>query len=165
MTYLYALNRPIIPAPKGENEIYQLYGFPGSYKTPQEYWREVGVFAFVNREAFAHIPFLRDHGGFWTNRGCRDAMEAAFETVVVRGLAKEIHSFDGCFNYRLVRGGSKLSLHSFGAAVDLNAVEMPLGSSKQFSTEFVKCFTELNFTWGGNYKQRKDPQHFSFGEY
>jgi len=79
------------------------------------------------------------------------------------GLFTELHTFDGCFNIRDVRGHpGELSAHSWGLAIDLNAAENPLGSESKFSDNFVMAFKDAGFRWGGDF-ERKDPQHFTLG--
>lgn len=73
-----------------------------------------------------------------------------------------VGSYDGCYNFRPVRGGTHLSLHSWGIAIDLNAASNPLGStdrSKQ-PPELVAAFKRHGFWWGADYHNRKDPMHF-----
>jgi hypothetical protein len=91
-----------------------------------------------------------------------------------------------CFNYRVIAGKTKLSLHASGLAVDLNPLYnpsitynrdgsenvAPAGSVKYAdrSSDFpykitsddlaYKLFTAHGFTWGGNWNSCKDYQHF-----
>lgn len=151
--------------PKGEEALLAFYGDPRGYKSPEIYWREHGAFAFVNKEAYSHIPTLRTHCGFWCHRKLKPIFEEIFAEIAALGLAHLITTFDGVYNHRLIRGGTRLSVHAFGGAIDLNTKELPLGSDKRLDDRIVGCFTSRGFTWGGDYKGRKDPMHFSFGEY
>lgn len=91
-----------------------------------------------------------------------------------------------CFNYRVVEGTSKLSRHAYGLAVDVNPLYNPYITYEKDGTEIVspaaaleyadrsarfaykideddlccKLFTSHGFTWGGNWNQSKDYQHF-----
>ncbi len=91
-----------------------------------------------------------------------------------------------CFNYRQVVGSSSLSKHALGLAIDINPLYNPYityngdGSAKvypQNAADYMdrteafphkidendlcyKLFTEHGFTWGGNWKNVKDYQHF-----
>lgn len=104
-------------------------------------------------------------------------LSQAFKNLIDRGFVKELKTWDGCYNFRPVRGYEAkyaaamkagnlmlaityLSLHSWGCALDLNASENKLGTTGKLSPGFVKCFTDAGFFWGGNYKGRKDPMHF-----
>lgn len=90
---------------------------------------------------------------------------AALNSVHDKGLGGQLKTFDGCFNIRMVRGTrSAFSAHSYGLAVDLNAALNPMGKvlHTTFTPEFVKCFTDQGFAWGGNFKSRRDPMHFSY---
>jgi hypothetical protein len=88
----------------------------------------------------------------------------ALRHVHERGLGKELLTFDGCFNIRMVRGSNThFSTHSYGLGLDINAKWNPMGPvlHTTWSKAFVKCFTEQGFDWGGDWNGRKDPMHFS----
>ena len=72
---------------------------------------------------------------------------------------------DWSYAYRDVRGvPGKLSNHSSGTALDLNATKHPLGKAGTFPAEKVPMIQALakkyGLAWGGDYKNRKDEQHF-----
>ncbi len=85
------------------------------------------------------------------------------------------------FNYRFVSGTTRLSLHAYGAAIDINPVQNPYVYGDYVSPEnglpyadrtqdFVgkidhddlcyRLFTARGWTWGGDWKYEKDYQHF-----
>mgnify|MGYP003303810940 FL=1 len=89
------------------------------------------------------------------------------------------------FNYRTTPGGTRLSAHSRGMAVDINPLYNPYVKvlsdrtivAPKAATEFVersgafpykidrddvccRLFLEHGFEWGGDYKSIKDYQHF-----
>lgn len=70
--------------------------------------------------------------------------------------------FGGGYNFRVMRGGSALSMHSWGCAVDFDPARNVFGSKK---INFVHCpavlhaFAHEDWTWGGEWK-RPDGQHF-----
>ena len=91
------------------------------------------------------------------------------------GLAAEFHELieplnvgsldDWGYCYRPIRGQTdKLSNHSSGTAIDLNASRHPLGQVGTFESGKVPMLRALahkyGLTWGGDYKSRKDEMHF-----
>lgn len=89
---------------------------------------------------------------------------AALKAIHEQNLGHELHTFDGCFNIRAVRGSASASTHAYGLGLDIYAKKnlMSYVLRTTFSKAFVKCFTDQNFNWGGNWKGRKDPMHFSY---
>lgn len=72
---------------------------------------------------------------------------------------------DWGYCYRMVRGTTdKLSNHSSGTAIDLNASQHPLGKVGTFPAEKVPMIRALakkyGLKWGGDYVKRKDEMHF-----
>jgi hypothetical protein len=72
---------------------------------------------------------------------------------------------DWAYAFRMVRGTTdKLSCHSSGTAIDLNALQHPLGKAGTFPAEKVPMIQALakkyGLTWGGDYRNRKDEMHF-----
>ncbi len=95
----------------------------------------------------------------YCNKDLVAPLSAAFSNLIHRGFISELKTFDGCFNIRKQRGASSQSLHSWGIAIDVNAAWNGLGKQPQLSAEFVKCFTDAGFDWGGTWK-RLDGMHF-----
>jgi len=82
------------------------------------------------------------------------------------------------FNFRVIADTNKLSLHSFGRAVDINPVQNPViypagiiapagalyrpQNRGTFTTNHpvVQEFIKRGWHWGGNFEQPKDYHHF-----
>lgn len=81
------------------------------------------------------------------------------------------------FNYREVTGGSALSKHALGRAIDINPVQNPYIKGKTVlppdakydpkapgtltaDHPVTKAFVARGWEWGGNWKSLKDYQHF-----
>ena len=78
-------------------------------------------------------------------------------------------TFDDWGHYfRQVRGMKKLSNHSSGTAVDINATKHALGLKHTFKPAQVATIKVLlakyALGWGGNYKIRRDDMHFEIIE-
>ena len=95
----------------------------------------------------------------YCNKDLITPLTNAFKNLIDTGCVKELKTFDGCFNIRKKRGLNSMSLHSWGVAIDFNAFENGLGKEPKLSKEFVKCFTDAGFDWGGTWR-RKDGMHF-----
>jgi hypothetical protein len=101
-------------------------------------------------------------GKIYCNKDMVAALGTALANIKDRGLLTELSTFDGGFNIRDVRGApGHLSWHSYGLAIDLNAATNGLNKEPTLSAEFVACFTDAGFVWGGNFS-RKDGMHFQF---
>ncbi len=89
------------------------------------------------------------------------------------------------FNYRVVEGTDRISLHGYGLAIDINPLYNPYihtikgekvitpVNGAQYADRSLDCeyyikknddlynaFIERGFTWGGDWKNSKDYQHF-----
>jgi hypothetical protein len=82
------------------------------------------------------------------------------------------------FNFRVIADTNKLSLHSFGRAVDINPVQNPViypagiiapdgaayrpKNNGTFTAKnpIVQEFIKRGWHWGGNFEQPKDYHHF-----
>lgn len=99
----------------------------------------------------------------YCNKDLVQPLSQAFKNLIDRGFVIELKTWDGCFNIRRIRGGSAMSLHSWGIAIDVNAFENGLNATPKLSQGFVKCFTDAGFDWGGTWK-RKDGMHFQLSK-
>lgn len=79
--------------------------------------------------------------------------------------------FGGCVMYRLMRGGDSLSIHSYGAAIDLDPARNGLyDKTPNFANHpwVVKAFKDEGWRWGGDWngngssadERKADGMHF-----
>lgn len=100
---------------------------------------------------------------------------AASVGPLIAAFAAEFHTLiepidegtydDWGYAFRMVRGTTdKLSCHSSGTAIDLNATKHALGKVGTFQAEKVPMIRALakkyGLKWGGDYVNRKDEMHF-----
>ncbi len=89
--------------------------------------------------------------------------ERVFDVIYDCGLDHAVSTFDGCYHFRRRRGGVRLSSHSWGISIDLNASSNRMGSRGNQYPQLVTAFREFGFEWGGDWTgRRRDPMHFQF---
>ena len=90
--------------------------------------------------------------------------QANFQGLIddLEATGYEIRDMGG-YNKRNVAGTSNPSFHSYGAAIDINANENPLGPT--LITDMPSNVSEIAskncLGWGGNWRSKKDAMHFS----
>jgi hypothetical protein len=99
----------------------------------------------------------------YCNKDMVAPLTQAFTNLISTGKVSELKTWDGCFNIRKKRGLSSMSLHSWGIAIDVNAAWNQLNMVPKLTPEFVKCFTDAGFEWGGTWT-RKDGMHFQLAK-
>ncbi|MDB5523211.1 MAG: hypothetical protein JWM58_974 [Rhizobium sp.] len=106
--------------------------------------------------------------------GVNKALEAVRDELVAHtDLRKYLSPSAGVFNWRKVAGQSNLSVHSFGAAIDLNTKfadywvwsggkpgKVPVYKNK-FPMDIVEIFEKHGFIWGGRW-YHYDTMHFEY---
>jgi len=139
-----------IPAPGSYADLYAHYGDP---RTP-------------NFEATYIVTHAHEVGGHMVNIACHVAIEdrlhLVFADLIASGHIGLLHTFDGSFVVRTIRGASNPSLHSWGLAMDFNAATNRLGATPTMPAEVVAAFKAHGFVWGGDFNHRKDGMHFQF---
>lgn len=69
--------------------------------------------------------------------------------------------FGGSFNFRPIRGRTSLSTHAFGCSLDIAPETNQLGNAHgSMPLWVVEIFKAHGWTWGGDFKRRKDFMHF-----
>jgi hypothetical protein len=98
-------------------------------------------------------------------------LEAALTSIATAALSnpdvlRHVTHFSGSYNYRPIRGSSRLSSHAFGAAIDFDAARLPFTYKETPASEMpqavVDAFRKAGAFWGNDYRSRKDPMHFQW---
>ena len=99
------------------------------------------------------------------HRKCAVALSAALQAIWVASGKSQAKidewgasTFGGSYNYRLMRQSNRLSMHSYGCAIDLAPERFPMGkSSAKFVPEVIKAFAVQ-----GAVNLPRDRMHFQF---
>ncbi len=70
-----------------------------------------------------------------------------------------MHLYGGAYAFRLKRGGHSLSIHSWGAAIDLDPEHNQFGGKSTMPPAVVALFDAEGWTWGGGWHPC-DGMHF-----
>ncbi len=98
---------------------------------------------------------------------CNDRLTKPLLTIFLKlielNLYTEIKTYDGVYEPRLVRGSTtKISMHAYGLAIDLNQADNQLNEKSNWSDAFVQAWRDVGWNWGGDFVDRKDPMHFQW---
>lgn len=94
-----------------------------------------------------------------------DIFKQVFQTILDKGLQTDVTTYGGCFTYRPKRVSNRLSLHSWGIAIDINPVENMQGTIGHMNPDIIEVFKNAGFIWGGDWSGKsKDPMHFQYAE-
>lgn len=108
------------------------------------------------------VPLL---GNVTCHRGLFPQLKDALNTLVGEGLAFTVDAgdFAGCYQPRFIDAnpGGRLSHHSWGIAVDLNAAANPAGTRPDQDRRLIDIMEEAGFTWGGRWLI-PDGMHFEW---
>lgn len=146
----------ILPPPRGLHEIIAAFG---DLDDPR--------FEAENIVQFA-LPYpLRYDGKVVLKSRCHrrvvEVFQGVLEAISMAGLQHECASYGGIYASRPQRAHPRFpSTHSWGIAIDLEPERYPLGSQKRFPPAVVDIFTSAGFTYGGDFRIRKDPMHFQY---
>lgn len=158
------------PTPNGFQEIIATFGDPRPLVEPDGTMTPANLVRW-ERQILAPCPLpftLRIGGGGGTIRAFQchrllvGVFEAVFDELDRTGKADGIRTWDGTFAFRPIRGDTHLSVHAFGAAIDLNAATNPLGGPGDMDPGIVAVFQHFGFLWGGDFHSRRDPMHFQY---
>ena len=116
-------------------------------------------------------PFRTTYAGksvsqFKVNKNCLVGFQEAFNNLykAANGNQKTLDHwgvsiFAGCYNYRLMRGGNSLSMHSWGCAIDLDPANNGLGDRTPRFAQFpevLDAWARAGAVWGGDWNGNKD---------
>lgn len=113
----------------------------------------------------ADVPIL---GTITCHRVVVEMVSGALTQLVDEGLSDLIDpgEFAGCWNPRFIKTvtgkPAGVSRHSWGAALDINAVSNRLGAESSQDARLVEIMKEWGFLWGGEWAV-PDAMHFEYG--
>ena len=132
-------------------------------------------------------PFRITYAGkpvsqFKVNKNCLVGFQEAFNNLLNAAGGKQkildhwgVTFFAGCYNYRLMRGGNSLSMHSWGCAIDLDPANNSLSDNTPRFAQFpevLDAWAKTGAVWGGDWngnndtldERRCDGMHWQFAK-
>ncbi|MGL5914993.1 MAG: M15 family metallopeptidase [Culicoidibacterales bacterium] len=154
-----------------QSQVDNFYGNPrGRNGQPSAAWEKANlVIVPTPWAAVAAWDLTLKIRGVRTHRKCAESLARVFNKIwIASGKSQTqiekwgMHLLGGGYNFRLIRGGSSLSMHSWGCAVDFDPARNGLhDDTPHFAhcPEVLKAFASEGWTWGGNWT-RADGMHW-----
>lgn len=158
----------MIEPPHGMPAVLRVFGNPTEYLECKAAWEHsvLEVRKLPRPLPYAYLPHtevtqIRAH------RLVVDLMVEAIAKSLEAGVPPERLTYGGSYCWRAMRGSTRLSLHTWGVAIDIDPANNPMGrpwnSVTGLHPTVVEIFEGLGFTWGGRWAmQRVDPMHAQF---
>ena len=120
-------------------------------------WENKWIFNWKVQQLHPWFPAkeMKIHKHFWP------LLHDAFSALEKAGLYKEIKTYHRAHQLAQLPDSPVLSVHSWGAAIDLNAEDNPMGSVGAWSEDFIKIMTDNGIHCGQNWTGNKEPMHFA----
>ena len=153
-----------------QSEVDQYYGNPrGRDGGPSVSWEAANIiriatpWPLITAWDGAAVSKVRVH------RLCGESLSRVFERIW--GAAGQdhrkvaewgMHLYGGGYNYRLMRGSTRLSMHSWGCAVDFDPARNGFGDpTPNFANypQVLDAFAAEGWTWGGRWS-KSDGMHW-----
>lgn len=156
----------MILAPHGREGIVAAFGDPLPFVTQKPRWEAdiLQVFPLPFAIPYAYGPttvsVIRAH------RLVGASIVAGLRGARARGVPAERLVYGGCYCWRPKRGGTDLSVHTWGIAIDLDPGKNPQGKlwvddGVMLDPRIVEVFRDLGYCWGNGFGT-PDPQHLQF---
>ena len=98
---------------------------------------------------------IKIHKHFWPQ------LNDAFAELEKKGLHTEIKTFHCGHKVMHLRDSPVLSVHSWGAAIDLNAEDNAMGTVGAWSEAFIAIMEKNGIYCGQSWTGSKEPMHFA----
>lgn len=159
--------------PIGLAEIVAFYGWRDAFLTDLASWERWMV--LVRPPLERSFLYLGDRGpepsrGLRVHHNLANELSGALAEISAAGCWDLVERHSGAYAFRAQRGGAKLSMHAFGAAVDfdapMNQRGMPVSDTLLGGTDrgqqVVAIMERRGWTWGGHFPV-PDAMHFQWG--
>jgi hypothetical protein len=149
-----------------EGGLNDLFGDPYHSDFAKSFMRHIDLTEFADVLEGVTGYLDREDGKitFYGNYVLAGPIRKALRFIRERGLADELITWDGCYNLRPKKGGKgSTSVHGWGLAIDLNAATNPYNEKRLITDmppEFIQCFLDAGFEWGGSWDSPHDAMHF-----
>jgi len=172
MTTFPSLTKQNWPSEQAAGALDNFYGNPrGSGGRADQAWMQQNLTTIVPPWA------MTIEGGpvsqITIHKNCKDSLARILNAIwdfsghdLTKIKAAHLDQFDGTYNFRPnVNSPSKLSLHAYGAAIDLAAAENPNGvtwkdDGAMLPRWAIDAFLAEGWCWGGDFSGTPDAMHF-----
>lgn len=155
--------------PNGWEEIKRYYGWSDADLADVRAWAARSLIT-------VDVPAPMFYGAdpvrrIYCHKAIAEELVETFHEVVAAGVWDVIKNYSGCYVFRLKRNGTRLSMHSFGAAIDFDAPHNMMGTALERTAiggtkegrEVVDIFEARGWTWGGRFPT-PDAMHFQWAK-